>query len=244
MKSFFIQKLNSKRKYKVSYLKRWVNRYIWNAACRSNVTLRQMKRTHNLMKHFVFSFFDQGCQVVIAGSALIGSPALIFSREVAASRWDQTSWHLEHLTFGGFQILLSLKIWDFVPKILLICTSKHGVSVNKSGTYWVIFTTRKKKHIHHLWYARITFWKRIPLEFRFFDILIWKREVSATYLKKICLTLKHLYIYTLCMNNIFSLIGKVGKSDKIKKSRCTRGPTACIMVWPDGYQGVSKYDYM
>ena len=144
MKSFFIQKLNSKRKYKVSYLKRWVNRYIWNAACRSNVTLRQMKRTHNLMKHFVFSFFDQGCQVVIAGSALIGSPALIFSREVAASRWDQTSWHLEHLTFGGFQILLSLKIWDFVPKILLICTSKHGVSVNKSGTYWVIFTTRKK----------------------------------------------------------------------------------------------------
>ena len=26
--------------------------------------------------------------------------------------------------------------------------------------------------------------------------------------------------------------------------RCNGGPTACIMVWPDGYQGVSKYDYM
>jgi len=27
-------------------------------------------------------------------------------------------------------------------------------------------------------------------------------------------------------------------------NKCNGGPTACIMVWPDGYQGVSKYDYM
>ena len=25
--------------------------------------------------------------------------------------------------------------------------------------------------------------------------------------------------------------------------RCKMGPQACIMVWPDGYQGVSSYDY-
>ena len=25
--------------------------------------------------------------------------------------------------------------------------------------------------------------------------------------------------------------------------RCKTGPQACIMVWPDGYQGVSSYDY-
>ena len=25
--------------------------------------------------------------------------------------------------------------------------------------------------------------------------------------------------------------------------RCERGPQICIMVWPDGFQGVSKYDY-
>ena len=34
------------------------------------------------------------------------------------------------------------------------------------------------------------------------------------------------------------------KSDQTLDPRCDRGPTACIMVWPDGYQGVSKYDYM
>ena len=25
--------------------------------------------------------------------------------------------------------------------------------------------------------------------------------------------------------------------------RCKTGPQICIMVWPDGFQGVSKYDY-
>ena len=25
--------------------------------------------------------------------------------------------------------------------------------------------------------------------------------------------------------------------------RCKTGPHICIMVWPDGFQGVSKYDY-
>ena len=155
MKSFFIQKLNSKRKYKVSYLTRWVNRYIWNAACRSNVTLRQMKRTHNLMKHFVFSFFDQGCQVVIAGSALIGSPALIFSREVAASRWDHSLsyyWKDTRLTVYIWQPFeariietwrpnsetpgLHFKYWDprsaaqiLRPKVYISITETRGLSI-------------------------------------------------------------------------------------------------------------------
>ena len=35
-----------------------------------------------------------------------------------------------------------------------------------------------------------------------------------------------------------------GSDDHVNGAiRCKTGPQICIMVWPDGFQGVSKYDY-